>query len=786
MRGLNLGHEPDRPSSKAFVATASLLLVGTFVLWRSFNAPPGRVGLEFPFDLIYYYVPMLQQAAERLRSGDLPLWNPYQCCGVPFMATPQVAVFYPPTWITLFMPVEWAVKTLMFGQVFLAGLFAALYFRSLDRSWFAAGTGGLLFLFGCVLGQVYWPSEVSTLAWMPFLFWTVERFVQTGRPRWWMLFTLGTAMQVLAGFPQFLVYTFYLLVPYTLLSLWLHRSGASSGLTRAGMLLLGSVLAVGLAAVQLIPTLELVRQTARNDSLDEQAVHYLEAQRESYMSLPRFFENMFDPGAKMITFDFPDGSGYLGMAVPLLVGLGLLLHRRDRRIWFFVAAAVVSFVLAFGYNDYSGWLYRLYAKLPTGNLFRTPSRFLVLTYFSVIWLAVAGLDRVGAGLREFDGRPRLRGAAALLAAGLLAAGHHAAGALGLNMAVVMAMLVFAAYFTGSRPVGLSTIKALLFVAILIDLAGATAPYGSLRDIPLEYGRQLHWAGVAPVDAATRQAAVAEAGLNRVAFPSLRPTKVTVPPVRHYAVTEYEPLLIDRWRWINDAMDGEHGFVMCMIDPASHGGFYDMASVTHLFHTGLSASIRRHMERRQWATPHRRPLPAPAGMKATLRRRPGALPRAYLVGRYELCTPGRAFERFVAADFDYANAVILEQAPGMPNAPTDVSRLPAEIVDYRPERVEIRTDAPGPRLCVLTDTYYPGWRATIDGEDASILRANYLFRAVVVPAGSHEVVFEYRPASFRAGAIISIGSLLLIAAIAVGMCRLLPACGAQVSNLRCTG
>ena len=126
-RGRNWWHLP---------VAALGLLATTSVLWRCFNARPGRVGLEFPFDLVFYYFPMLQQAAERMRAGELPLWNPWQCCGVPFLATAQVAIFYPPTWLVLFMPVTWAVKTLMFGQVFLGGLFAACFFRSLGKGWF--------------------------------------------------------------------------------------------------------------------------------------------------------------------------------------------------------------------------------------------------------------------------------------------------------------------------------------------------------------------------------------------------------------------------------------------------------------------------------------------------------------------------------------------------------------------------------------------------------------------------------------------------------------------------
>ena len=79
---------------------------------------------------------------------------------------------------------------------------------------------------------------------------------------------------------------------------------------------------------------------------------------------------------------------------------------------------------------------------------------------------------------------------------------------------------------------------------------------------------------------------------------------------------------------------------------------------------------------------------------------------------------------------------------------------AEIIDYQPNRVVINLEAGCWSLLVLTDNFYPGWLATIDGETTKIYRTDYSFRGVVVPDGGHEVVFEYRPATFRWGLMIA--------------------------------
>ena len=88
-----------------------------------------------------------------------------------------------------------------------------------------------------------------------------------------------------------------------------------------------------------------------------------------------------------------------------------------------------------------------------------------------------------------------------------------------------------------------------------------------------------------------------------------------------------------------------------------------------------------------------------------------------------------------------------------------------VTRYLPEDVELRVRTEQPGLLVLADTWYPGWIATVDGVPAPILRANYLFRGVPVPAGEHVVTMRFQPASLRTGllvtAVAAVGLLLLL-------------------------
>ncbi len=98
-------------------------------------------------------------------------------------------------------------------------------------------------------------------------------------------------------------------------------------------------------------------------------------------------------------------------------------------------------------------------------------------------------------------------------------------------------------------------------------------------------------------------------------------------------------------------------------------------------------------------------------------------------------------------------------------PVDPSETVA-VVEHEPQRVELRAVLKRPGLVILADTFYPGWRLTIDGEPAPILRANRLMRGAAVPAGAHALVYTYEPRSFRAGAIGSgVGLAVLLVLVA---------------------
>jgi hypothetical protein len=149
-----------------------------------------------------------------------------------------------------------------------------------------------------------------------------------------------------------------------------------------------------------------------------------------------------------------------------------------------------------------------------------------------------------------------------------------------------------------------------------------------------------------------------------------------------------------------------------------------------------------------------------------------MPRAWLVYDAEVePDPQARLKRLSESGFDPARTALLnaplqtgEALPAGDSPGPDAGE--ALITTYMPERVDITTDSQQPAILVLSDLSFPGWAVTVDGAPARVLTVNHAMRGVFVPGGAHSVRFEYRPASFAAGAAVSAAALLILLVLSV--------------------
>ncbi|MFN2183062.1 MAG: YfhO family protein, partial [Anaerolineae bacterium] len=143
----------------------------------------------------------------------------------------------------------------------------------------------------------------------------------------------------------------------------------------------------------------------------------------------------------------------------------------------------------------------------------------------------------------------------------------------------------------------------------------------------------------------------------------------------------------------------------------------------------------------------------------------ALPRAFVVHRAIVASDHNdAWARIHQPDFDPATTVVLEGGVPLDLAPG--AQASVEVARYDPNALEIEVNSEADGYLFLSDPFYPGWRAELDGEPVPILRANYAFRAVAVPAGSHSVTMAFRSGSWYAGLGITAFTVVILLILGV--------------------
>lgn len=342
-------------------------------------------------DTFLYFYPYWEAAAEALRGGRVPLWNPSLFMGAPFLANSQVGFFYPLNWpLWWFLETPYAASASIFLHVLIAAAGTyALARRALQLSRSAAGVATVLFAGGgYVTAQVEHINQLQGMSWLPWLLLTADWAVageRTRRLRGSLLLAALFALQLLAGHTQ------SVFISGLGLLLWIvlrglpelrrvDRGSLKSATALVWPLALGAVLALALAAVQLAPTLALTGQSSRQGGLPigEALSFSLHPLLLGQALLPHVSQSLFT-----------EYVAFLPLTAFLLAAVGAWKWRREPRLLAPLGLAVGGFLLALGrFNP----LYLLLAHLPGFNLFRAPARWLLLYALGMSLLAAAGWD----------------------------------------------------------------------------------------------------------------------------------------------------------------------------------------------------------------------------------------------------------------------------------------------------------------------------------------------------------------------------------------------------------
>jgi hypothetical protein len=685
-----------------------------------------------------------------VRAGDFPFWDPHSFGGgYPLFANGQSAVLYPPRLLTaLTVSPSLAHDLFSMLHVFLSGLAMFAFMKELR-----AGMAGAL------LAAVAWMFASFNLAWLhlevvtpmslflPLTLLLVHRSFRLGSWPWTVFAGLGLGLTLLSGHLILLGLVYMVALAYAA-ALCAGRVVAAlrarewrrcvPDVARSAVMV---AVSLGAAAVLLVPTAFVIADSHRDPFTYQELVGGAVPAPEGgvpFLAPARTFLYSFFPPPRPVTSTRMHEMAFAGTATACLALVGLFLRRPGT--WLGRALLVVSFAVAVG--GPATWL--AYHLLPGFDVFRPYSRLLIFWSFGVALLGGWGLDAVWSWAHPGH-QPARRAPPALRAT--VRGRQLVVGAALVAVAVTALQLVF--YGREINPPFVRRTSASLFPRTpLIGQAVAAT-----RDQDLWPGR------VMPLIVVDSQ--------GRSALPTLFAADSLL-----YGLDStggYDSVVARRTVALTRVLGGE--------TPEAVLGAGLPAAYSPLF---LSSTARLDLLARLGvthivATPRSTPSEnwgnqAPGlqlntlydGVDGRLLEVQGA-PRGPLVVSADevVDNAGDALRRLVATDFDPRRSVILEKSSRprrlSAGAATGDGRVLASHRGVNDAGVSV--DSSGPAWLVVPQSWSPGWSATVNGEPAKVVRANYAKQAIQVPAGRSEVELNYRPVGFSAGLVVTVMTLL---------------------------
>ncbi|QQG41076.1 MAG: YfhO family protein [Candidatus Levyibacteriota bacterium] len=741
------------------------LLIGEYGPWKTYSYL-GYVPGSFPnkaqyFDVIRQLYPWKTLVIDTIKNGSFPLWNPYNFSGSPLFANVQSAVLYPLNVLYFIFPQIIAWSILVFAQPLIACLFTYLYARKINvgiiGSLFAAISFGFSSFFSVwleynTIGQV--------ICYLPMALFAVEQFFSNRKKRFILLFIFSLVSASLAGHIQVFAYFFFFVGVY------IFFRAKSLGISFPFVLFFSMLLSLGLSSVQFIPSLELIIFSARNTHPYTEMVEKILIQPWQLVMLlvPDFFGN---PATR--NYWIPDT--YVGKVtsigfVALIFILFSFVKKKPFFFRFFSVASLIVLVFA-TLNPITAILYRFDIPFVSSS---APTLGVFIFCFSMSVLAGFGIDVF---LR--DDKLKNKYCPFIIVGGTL---------------FVLWIVVFASKydFVSWKQIYLIGMKPLLYASLLFVLTSVVFYIGFLLKqikiflvvifLLLQIGDTFRFFQkfnpFSPIQSVFPKADVLtvlqnKTGINRFwGYGTAAIEANFATQYRLFSPEGYDPLYPSWYgSFLPSTRDGKllRAFTpQTRSDAIISQGYgkdnfvndyrdrvLDMLGVFYILDRDANG-----LSEKSFIPDRYRLIYQKDGWKIFENKK--ALPRAFFASQYRIFTTPKAFEdAFFAKSFDPKATVLLNENPGV----SSLVNGEAAIVSYAPENVVIKTNSAGDSLLVLSDAYYPGWQATVDGQQTHIFKADYAFRAVVVPKGSHVVIFTFFPLSFKIGIMLSVVSFAFV-------------------------
>lgn len=781
------------------IAFPANLLASFFSPWSTYkfeNYPHGIPNKPIGGnDQIRLFYPWRTFINASIKNMEFPLWNPYNFSGSPLLANFQSAFFYPLNLIYLLIPLETAWSILVIIQPLLGTFFMFLFLKRQIDDDLSSFIGAFAFGFSGFI--LTWSQENGvvghTAIWFPLVLLAVDLFTKEIKPKNFFLLVVSLSICILAGFLQIAFYIFLVSFCYGIYKLYIKRSKET--IKRVVLFLSAFLTSFLLTAAQLLPSIEAFYLSTRSTSSVEPILdrYLLPLSHYIIVFAPDIFGN---PGA----YNF-FGKGfyhetifYIGI-IPLVFAVAAILSRqKDPTVKFFSLVTIMSIFLGIK-SPFTDWFFRL--PIPIINTF-TPSRI-----FFVASTSLAVLSSYGFYYWEKNNSSKLRKniLITVLIIGLILLGfisYHFFNIFYSNNLLVQTFnnlignpstwlikslkislrnLVIPLFILLSiipavyLKIKVDKVKYLLFLLVLLGQFYFLNKYVVISDKQFIYPNHFIFSDIQNNLKKTER-------FLSFGLPILGNVNLVK---KTYSPDGIDPVFPRRYGQLIHAAkyNGEYTLNISRIEVnlsecSGTKGIFDfrrsklmsLLGVKRIYdyvnldpEDGFQANIfPKDMFDLVWEKD---------GWKAYENNQ--ALPRAYLVDNYIVETdPQKNIDLVLSENLDLSKTVILEEEPGYKQIINNDENIKekangvVDIVDYQPLEIVLDVATDKDRILFLSDNYYPGWESNIDGQPTKILRANYSFRAIVVPEGKHIIKFKFNPVLFKNGLFISvIASVILI-------------------------
>lgn len=724
------------------------------------------------------------------KSLQWPLWNPYSFTGTPFLATYQSATLYPLN-IFLLLPKYYGWGLFIFSQTFIATLGMYLFLSLYIKSKLARLTGSIIFALGGLMTTwVELATATHGIIWLPLSLYFIEKFKSEPKIRYLLFLICTTTLIILAGHAQISTYTFAVIISYsfiiTLYKDWRFFLGRFLLITSS------LIFAIFICAPQLLPSLDLLHKSIRlTESYTEEFNFGLLPLKDIFkFFIADFFGNPVTRNYWGFSNYF-ETSGFIGtLSLPLLL-FSYLYLKKNKIIIFFLILLTVSLVLTFD-NLVSHTIYLLKIPLLTSSY---ASRMLFISTFSISILSAFTLDQIIRNRLEERKIFRLAVWSWASYVGILVGSiithqiikNIISSATGkthlkpyLNFYLKDQDYALSNFIISIRnsflPILLISGFLLFFMVIrnvrskFIEKHRLTIIcFGLFLIITFDLGRYflkfnpfVSQKFIFP-EVPAIQYLQAQPGIFRIG----REHAEVLPPNTWIAynlqsVEGYDPIYLNQYgKFINFVNGGDikHDGVSRYGELTNYKStFLDAANTKYFIGVGRDQNGQLPGDLINYKFNEAKFKRVFQDKSAVILENPDAMDRVYFAKSVKLVPKDQVNDNIIDPKFDPRYETIISKDL---NISSITGKGIAKITNYTSNIVKIQTQTQSDEILVLADQYEEGWHARIDGKETLISPANLIFRAVKIPPGNHEVVFNYYPESFDTGLKISGATLGLI-------------------------